>query len=119
MPTFAGLGVKMRFLDRVKLISDKYEKEGAKKGDLGNILEPEIRYGAFFVVFHDKTGRDYAEICADVFDLEFVEDAGVTDEELLNALPKQDPRWWCIVQDGFVYNLKGEKKNKIPYVFDS
>ena len=109
----------MKLLDKVRLISDKYEKEGAKKGDLGNILEPEIRWGTYYVLFSDEKGRDYAEICADVFDLEFVYDAGVTDEELLKALPKQDPNWWCIVEDGFVYNLKGEKKNKIPYVFDS
>ena len=109
----------MRYLDKVKLMSDKYEKDGAKKGDVGTIMFPEIRWGTFYVVFSDEKGRDYAEICAEVFDLELVESIGLTDEEILEDLPKQDPRWWCIVQDGFVYNLKGEKKNKIPYVFDS
>ena len=80
----------MRFLDKVRLISDKYEKEGAKKGDLGNILEPEIRWGTYYVVFSDEKGRDYAEICADVFDLEFVYDAGVTDEKYHKHMAEYD-----------------------------
>ena len=58
----------MQYLDRVRLLTDKYEKDGAKKGDEGTILFPEIRWGTFYVVFCDEQGRDYAEICADVFD---------------------------------------------------
>ena len=109
----------MKYLDKVRLISDKYESEGATKDDVGTIMFPEIRKGTFYVVFSDESGKDYAQICADVFDLELVSSTELTDEEILEDLPKQDPNWWCIVEDGFVYNLKGEKKNKIPYVFDS
>ena len=109
----------MKYLDKVRLTSDKYKSEGAKRGDVGTIIFPEIRWGTYCVVFSDEKGRDYAQICAGVFDLELVSSTNLTDEEILEDLPKQDPNWWCIVEDGFVYNLKGEKKNKIPYVFDS
>ena len=43
----------------------------------------------------------------------------LTDAEIQESLPKQDPRWWCKVENGFIMNLLGEKKNKIPYDYDS
>ncbi|MCM1042819.1 MAG: hypothetical protein NC350_01245 [Corallococcus sp.] len=43
----------------------------------------------------------------------------VTDEYLLKELSAQDTRWWCKVEDGYILNLKDERKNKIPYKYDS
>ena len=43
----------------------------------------------------------------------------MTDEAILEDLPNHDPEWWCKVEDGYIWNLKGEKKNKIPYDYDS
>ena len=52
-------------------------------------------------------------------DLELVKDNGFTDKELLESLPVNNPEWWCKVENGYIVNLKGEKKNKIPYDYDS
>lgn len=35
------------------------------------------------------------------------------DEVILSDLPGYDPNWLCKVEDGYIKNLKGEKKNKI------
>jgi len=37
----------------------------------------------------------------------------------LEDLPGNDPNWWCKVEDGYITNLKGERKNKIPYDYNS
>ena len=109
----------MKGLDEVKVLSDKYESEGVKKGAIGSIILYEIRYNMFEVVFSLPDGRDYAQITIHVSDLELVRDAGLTDDDILEGLPGQDPAWWCKVEDGFILNLKGEKKNKIAYDYDS
>lgn len=44
---------------------------------------------------------------------------GPSDEDILEDLPGHDPAWWCKVEDGYILNLKGERKNKIPYDYDS
>ncbi len=63
------------------------------------------------------------EICAEISvvieDLELVRSANMSDEVILEDLPKHDPRWWCKVENGYILNLKGEKKNKIPYKYNS
>lgn len=38
---------------------------------------------------------------------------------ILDELPKNNPKWWCKVEDGFIVNLLGEKKNKIAYDYNS
>lgn len=30
-----------------------------------------------------------------------------------------NPKWWCKVEDGYIMNLLGEKKNKISFAYDS
>ena len=110
----------MKYLDKVRVISDKYEKEGIKKGDIGHILSAEIRLGTFDFYREDPiTKAD--DLCAAVAiaDLELVESSSVTDEEILQALAGNDPNWWCKVEDGYIVNLKGERKNKIPYDYNS
>lgn len=110
----------MKYLDRVRVITNKYESEGIKEGDEGHILSAEIRYNAFDFYREDPiTKAD--DICAlvHVEDLELVESANISDESILEALANHDPNWWCKVEDGFIKNLKGEKKNKIPYDYNS
>ena len=113
-------GVKMKYLDKVRVISDKYEKEGVQKGDVGHILSAEIRYNTFdFYLENPITKGD--DLCCAVYvgDLELVESAEITDEEILEALSGHDPNWWCKVENGYILNLKGERKNKTPYDYSS
>lgn len=111
----------MKYLDEVRVIIDKkeYEKFGVHKGDVGTILLAAIRANTFYVVFSNKDGRDYADIGINVADLELVRDANMTDTEILADLPLHDPNWWCKVENGYILNLKGERKNKIAYDYDS
>ena len=50
----------MQWLDEVRITTDKYEKDGVKKGAIGVIIMSEIRAETFEVVFSDKDGYDYA-----------------------------------------------------------
>lgn len=128
----------MRASDDVKVINDneKYAQEGVYKGMIGYIAMPEIRNNCFFVCFIDENfsmhddepewfEEHYNELKDDIFceikveDLELVQDGGCSDEELLERLPKNNPQWWCKVEDGFIMNLNGDKKNKIPYDYNS
>lgn len=109
----------MKWLDQVRVTSDAYEKVGVKKGAIGTIILSEIRSYTFEVVFSLPDGRDYAETEIYVWDLELVSDTGLTDEEILHDLPEHNPKWWCKVENGFILNLCGEKKNKIAYDYKS
>lgn len=109
----------MKWLDEVKVLTDKYEIEGVKKGAVGTIIMSEIRYNKFEVVFSREDGRDYAMTEIFVGDLEVVKSSNITDEDILEDLPGHNPDWWCKVEDGYILNLKGERKNKIPYDYDS
>lgn len=106
----------MKLFDRVRVISDAYEKVGIKKGDEGHILEPEIRYGTFCFVREDpETLADEEYASVKIEDLELVKDGGATDETILECLPGNNPEWGCKVIDGFIYNLKGERMNEYAY----
>ena len=110
----------MKYLDKVRVISNKYEKDGIFKGDVGHILSAEIRNNTFdFYRENPLTKAD--DLCSAIFvgDLELVESAGATDEDILEALSGHNPDWWCRVEDGYILNLKGERKNKIPYDYNS
>jgi len=109
----------MKWLDEVKVLTDKYESEGVKKGAVGVIILSEIRCNTFEVEFFDKQGRDYAIIEVFFGDMEVVRSSDITDEDILKDLPLHDPNWWCKVEDGYILNLKGERKNKIAYEYDS
>ena len=128
----------MRLYDEVRVTRDKetYKKEGIYKGMVGYISMPEIRNNSFFVTFIDENFEKhkddnnwfrihYHEIKDDMFcsikisDLELVKDNGCDDDTILRDLPKQNPRWWCKVENGYIINLLGEKKNKIPYDYNS
>ena len=110
----------MKYLDRVRVITDKYEKDGIKKGDEGHILSAEIRYNSFDFYREDPiTFADNISAAIFVGDLELVNSSNITDEDILEALANHDPNWWCKVEDGFIKNLKGDKKNIIPYDYNS
>ena len=126
----------MKYLDEVKLIKDKerYNKEGIYAGRKGWISSCEIRDNTFLVIFSDPRNRDETFVWTeeniytmeedillviDIDDLEFVSDGGASDEAILSGLPLNNPRWWCKVENGFIYNLLGEKKNKIAYDYKS
>lgn len=101
---------------------------------MGRIMTPEIIGATFEVIFIDPRFAD-SEFMAneenhkllendvffpvDIKDLEFVEDGGADDEFILENLSGNDPRWWCKVEDGYILNLLGERKNKIPYDYNS
>ena len=126
----------MKIYDKVKVISLKsdYKEKGITEEMIGTIISPEIRNNKFYVVFIDPkytdanfafTDENQEELIDDIFcdiyikDLELVEIGFATDEMILEELPKNNPKWWCKVEDGYIMNLLGEKKNKIPYDYDS
>ena len=124
----------MKLLDDVRVINDNYNNEGIPKGMIGTIIDADIRWNMFYVNFQDQRvyDREFMSIEENIFklnddictgikikDLELVKDNGTTDEELKNNLPEKYPNWWCKVEDGYIMNLKGERKNKIPYDYDS
>ena len=109
----------MKWLDQVRVTSDAYEKVSVKKDAIGTIILSEIRSYTFEVVFSLPDGRDYAETEIFVWDLEVVRSSNITDEDVLEDLPEHNPKWWCKVENGFILNLCGEKKNKIAYDYKS
>ena len=124
----------MRMLDDVIVINDKYENEGVKKGMRGTILDADIRWNSFCVNFQDQRvyDREFMSVENNIFkleddiytaikieDLELFKEGGMTDEGLYRNLPENHKDWWCKVENGFIMNLEGKKKNKIPYDYDS
>ncbi len=103
----------MKWLDEVRVLTDAYESEGVKKGDVGTIIFAWLRDSQYEVVFSNPDGSDYADILIYLWDLEVVRSSNITDEDILEDLPLHNPNWWCKVENGFIYKLKGEKKNKI------
>ena len=110
----------MRLLDTVRVIKDdlEYNKYGVSKGRQGTIIEAVIRDNCFLVAFENNDFSDIS-IPIKIEDLELVEDNHTSNEMILDDLPLHNPDWWCIVENGFIKNLKGEKKNKIPFDYDS
>ena len=112
----------MIIYDKVKVIRDdpEYEKWGVKKDMIGRICTAEIRDNEFEVCFIDpEMKKDDIIIPIKIKDLEFYKRGFGTMKNVWEELPSPDPRWWCVVEDGFIKNFKGEKKNKIPYDYDS
>lgn len=126
----------MKMLDDVKVIKDRdeYKKENIFAGMIGTIIDAEIRFGEFFVCFQDQRTLDREfmskeenifklknDICIPIKieDLELVKDGKCTDEMIKNSLPRKYPDWYCKVENGYIINLEGKKKNKIPYDYDS
>ena len=54
-----------------------------------------------------------------VGDLEVYYTSNISDAQLLDNLPTPNPLWWCKVEDGYILNLNGDRKNKIAYDYRS
>ena len=66
---------KMKYLDRVRIISDDYEEYGIKRGDEGHIMNAAIRYGTFDFYREDPvTFADDLSAAVKVSDVELVRD---------------------------------------------
>lgn len=111
----------MKYLDEVMVTvnKQKYIKHGIVKGAIGTIILSEIRSNTFYVVFSRSDGSDYAEMGINVEDLILVKSSRITDADILEDLPKNDPHWWCKVENGYILNLLNERKNKIAYDYNS
>ncbi len=109
----------MKLYDDVKVINDRYENIGIKKGSHGAIVLAEIREHSVEVEFFDLPKDVFPLQCIDIADLEVTHESAITDEDILDELPSRDKRWWCKVENGYIVNLLGEKKNKIPYDYNS
>lgn len=124
----------MKFLDDVRVVNDNYLEQGVSKGMVGTIIDADIRWNSFFVCFQDQRVYDkhFMSIEENIFklnddicigvkiqDLELVKDNKCNDEDIKKSLPEKYKDWWCKVEDGYIVNLKGEKKNKTPYDYDS
>ena len=128
--------MELKLFDEVRVIKDKekYNNWGVYKGMIGTIIDAEIRFNAFQVIFTDERSKDKEFMSVeenifklnddiveyiDIEDLEVVKESDVSDEYILENLPKKHPNWYCKVENGYIVNLQGEKKNKIPYDYNS
>ena len=126
----------MKLFDEVKVINEKekYKEYNVHKGMVGTIIDAQISFRAFQVIFTDERAKDknFMSIEENIFklnddiveyidieDLEVVKESDVTDEYILKNLPKKYPNWYCKVENGYIVNLQGEKLNKIPYDYNS
>ena len=124
----------MKLLEEVKVINDNYKNEGITKGMIGTIIDADVRWESFYVCFQDQRVFDKKfmnkeenifklndDICLGIkiYDLELYKDGNATDELIKASLPDNYKDWWCKVENGYIKNLKGEKKNKIPYDYKS
>ncbi len=126
----------MKLFDDVKVIKDceYYNENGVFVGRIGTINSAEIRDNTFEVVFIDErfwdksfewtdenveTMKDDVFLEMDIEDLEVVKESNATDEDILESIPLKNKKWWCKVENGYIINLLGEKKNKIPYDYNS
>lgn len=107
----------MKIYDKVRVtrMHNDYKKDIAFL--TGTIIQPEIRDDRFYVAFNKGEGYIYQDVR--ISDLQVIEEGWGTDEVILEELPKNNPKWWCKVEDGYILNLLGERKNKIPYDYDS
>lgn len=126
----------MKFLDKVEVISDKkeYRDNDIYKGMIGTIIDAEIRDNCFNVIFIDERignknfvsiEKNFLSLKDDIIcpikikDLRIVEESNCTDDKILESIPLHNKNWWCKVEDGYIINLNGERKNKTPYNYDS
>ena len=123
----------MKYLDDVKVINDNYKELGIKKGYIGTIIDPDIRWDSFYVCFQDQRVYDTNfmskqdnifklddDICEGIKiqDLELVKDNKCSDALIEKDLPASHKHQWCKVENGYITNLKGERKNKTPFKYD-
>lgn len=106
----------MKYMDIVKVVADKneYKDNEVFLGMTGIIISPDIRDNCFYVHF-EMPKNIWCQI--NVADLELVEDGELSKEIIKKELP--NPKMWCLLENGFIMNIDGEKKNKIAYDYNS
>ena len=124
----------MKLLDEVRVINNNYEDKGILQGMIGTIIEADIRWNSFYVCFQDQRvyDKEFMKIKDNIFklnkdvclgvrtsDMEVVKQSNVDDNEIYNNLPENHKDCWCKVEEGFIVNLKGEKKNKKAYHYNT
>ncbi|HIT77288.1 MAG TPA: hypothetical protein IAD47_00675 [Candidatus Limihabitans stercoravium] len=126
----------MKFLDNVKVIKDReeYKKQNIFAEMVGTIIDAEIRDGRFNVIFIDERVKDKNFMASEknflslkddivypikIEDLVLVKDNHCKDEMILDSIPNKSKDWWCKVESGYIVNLNGKRKNKIPYDYNS
>ena len=126
----------MKYMDKVKVANSSkiYQKQGVFKDMIGTIIDPEIRNNCFNVIFIDervndqqfmKKEKNFLSLNDDIIcpikikDLIVIKNNNYSDDLIFDALPSPDKRWWYKVEDGYIINFLGERKNKIPYNYDS
>jgi hypothetical protein len=107
----------MKYLDSVKIITDKYKDKGILFGCKGVIISAPIRNNSFEVEVLNVSKVE--TFVFSIEELEVEKESNATDNDILEDLPQNDPRWWCKVENGYIFNLLGEKKNKEPYKYNS
>ena len=105
----------------VNVEKEAYTKHGIHKGAVGMLTDAEIRDTEFMVIFSHKYSKDDEDIYIPIFvgDIDVYKAGDYSDEAILKDLPNNNPKWWCKVENGYILNLLGEKKNKIPYDYNS
>lgn len=124
----------MKLLDDVRVLNNKYEKYGITKEMIGTIIEADIRWDSFYVNFQDQRIYDNEFMNNDeniftlnndinlgikICDLEIVNISSISDDEIYENLPENHKNCWCKVENGYIINLQGEKKNKTAYHYNS
>lgn len=124
----------MKIFDKIKVKNDckYYNSNGIYKGRIGRINSAQIVDNTFEVVFIDErffdknfkwtdenmeTMEDDIFLYVNIDDIEVIEESNMTDNDILEFTQKKS--LWCKVEDGYIVNLLGEKKNKIPYDYKS
>lgn len=125
---------EMKFLDEVKVINNNYAKYGITEGMIGTIIDADIRWDTFYVSFEDQRlyDKEFMKIKENIFhlnkdicigvkisDLTVLKESKIGNKEILENLPEKHKNTWCKVENGFILNLSGERKNKIAYKYDS
>lgn len=124
----------MKLLDEIKVVNDNYKDNGITQGMIGTIIEADIRWNSFYVCFQDQRvyNKEFMKIQDNILklqkdiclgikisDMEVVRESSVDNNEIYNNLPENHKDCWCKVENGFIVNLKDEKKNSIPYCYNS
>lgn len=124
----------MKLLDEVRVINNNYEDKGVLQGMIGTIIEADIRWNSFYVCFQDQRvyDKEFMKIQDNIFklnkdiclgvkisDMEVVRESNIDNNDIYNNLPENHKDCWCKVEDGFIVNLKGEKKNNKPYHYST
>lgn len=124
----------MKLLDEVRVINDNYKDKGITQGMIGVIIEADIRWNSFYVCFQDQRvyDKNFMKVKDNIFrlnndiclgikinDMEVITESNMSDSDIYNNLPENHKDCWCKVYNGFIVNLKGETKNKKPYLYNS